>query len=213
MPRCRATSKQSGDRCKRHAAKGRNVCSMHGGKSLRGLDSPHFKTGRYSRSLPDRLAERYHEALADEGLMHLNDEIALIDSRLQDVLERLHTEGEGPGAWQQAQDARQRLEQAIAQDDANATRAGLVMVGEAIASGRDECAAWGMILGLVEQRRKLVDTERRRLLDEDRVVTIDRLMILMAAVVDIVRRHVGSREARRAISDEIRGLIGNGVET
>ncbi len=172
-----------------------------------------FKTGRYSKYLPDRLVERYEEALNDVELTRLDSEIALVDTKLQDVLERLHTEGEGPGAWEQVKDARQRLQRAIAQNDANATQAGLVMLSEAIASRRDECAAWGIILGLVEQRRKLVDTERRRLLDEDRVVTIDRLMILMAAVVDIVRRHVGSREARRAISDEIRGLIGDGIET
>ena len=68
------------------------------------------------------------------------------------------------------QDARQRLERGIARDDANATRAGLVMLGEAIASGRDESSAWGMILGLVEQRRKLVETERKHLADEDRFI-------------------------------------------
>ena len=213
MTQCTAMSKRSRERCKRFAAPGRATCNLHGGKSLKGVNATSFKHGRFSKYLPDRLAERYREALADEELLRLDDEIALLDTRLQDLLARLHQDGEGPGAWQQLRDAHQRLEQAIARDDANATQAGLVMLSEAIASRRDECAAWGIILGLVEQRRKLVDTERRRLLDEDRVVTIDRLMILMAAVVDIVRRHVGSREARRAISDEIRGLIGDGIET
>ena len=118
----------------------------------------------------NRLVEKYHQALADEELMRLDDEIALIDALLQDQLERLRQDGEEP-------------------------------------------IAWGQVMGLVEQRRKLVDTERKRLIDEDRAIPIERLMILMAAIVDIVRRHVASREARRAISDEIRGLIGNGVET
>ena len=59
-----------------------------------------FKTGRYSKYLPDRLVERYEEALNDVELMRLDDEIALVDTKLQDVLERLHQDGEGPGAWQ-----------------------------------------------------------------------------------------------------------------
>jgi len=131
------------------------------------VDSPSFKTGRHSRYLPDRLTEKYCEALADEELLRLDDEIALIDALLQDQLENLNQEGEEPIAWAQ-------------------------------------------VMGLVEQRRKLVDTERKRLMDEDRAIPIERLMILVAAIVDIIRRNVASQEARRAISDEIRGLVGDG---
>ncbi len=47
-----------------------------------------------------------------------------------------------------------------------------------------------MTLELIEARRKLVDTERRRLLDEDQVITVERLMILVAAIVDIIKRNV-----------------------
>jgi hypothetical protein len=166
-----------------------------------------FKTGRYSKYLPDRLVERYEEALNDVELMRLDDEIALVDTKLQDVLEQLPAEGEGPGAWQQLRDAHQRLEQAIARDDANATHAGLVMLSEAIASGGDESSAWRMILVLIEQRRKLVDTERRRLLDEDQVISVERLMILVAAIVDIIKRNVASREERAAVSNEVRRLV------
>jgi hypothetical protein len=171
MPRCRATSKQSGERCKRHAAKGLNVCSMHGGKSLRGVDSPRFKTGRHSKYLPDRLVERYEEALNDAELTRLDDEIALVDARLQDVLERLRVDG------------------------------------EAIAGGRDESTAWGLILGLMEQRRKLVATERKHLADDERFIAVERLMVMTAALLDIIRRHVASPETRKAIADEVRALI------
>jgi hypothetical protein len=171
MPRCRATSKQSGERCKRHAAKGLNVCSMHGGKSLRGVDSPRFKTGRHSKYLPDRLAERYEEALNDAELTRLNDEIAVVDARLQDLLDRLRADG------------------------------------EAIASGRDESTAWGLILGLMEQRRKLVATERKHLADDERFIAVESLMVFMAALLDIVRRWVPDPETQKAIGDEVRLLI------
>jgi len=164
MSQCRAISKRSGERCRKHSSKGLNVCSMHGGKSLRGVDSPRFKTGRHSRYLPANMVEKYEQALADEELMRLNDEIALVDALLQNQLEYLNQEGEEPVAWAQ-------------------------------------------VMGLVEQRRKLVDTERKRLLDEDQVITIERLMILVAAVADIVQRNVASREERAAVANELRLLV------
>ncbi len=138
---------------------------------MRGVDSMAFKTGRYSKYLPDRLVERYEEALNDVKLTRLDDEIALVNARLQDVLERLRADS------------------------------------DAIAGGRDDSTAWGMILELIERRRKLVDTERRRLLDEDHVISVERLMILVAAIVDIIKRNVASREERAAVSNEVRRLV------
>ena len=162
---CKARSKRSGQRCLKHASPGREVCHIHGGGSLRGADHPRFKTGRYSKFLPDRLAERYHRALADPGILRLDDEIALVDAQLQVRLEGLPTAG---------------------------------MSKATAAAVRD----------LIEQRRKLVDTERRRLMDEERVVTVERLMLLMTAIIDIIRRHVPSPEVRAKISDELRLLAG-----
>jgi hypothetical protein len=189
------------------AMKGRQVCYNHGGKSLAGAEAANYRHGRYSRYLPERLVSQYQEAMADEEITRLDSEIALVDTKLKDVLGRLYTDGEGPAAWHQVQEAHQQLQRAVAAVDTAAMRAGLTLLDGAMDSARQETASWGMILGLVEQRRKLADTERRRLLDEDRAITIDKLMLLMAAIIDIVRRHVASKEARGAIANEIRCLV------
>ena len=209
MAQCRAKSKRSGERCRRHAMKGKPVCHMHGGKTPTGIDSVNFKTGRYSRYIPERLLERYEEALNDEEITRLDSEIALIDTKLQDLLNRLEVDGEGPHAWQEVTTAHQILRAALtqAEPDAVAIRSAVFRMDRAIEHGGDEARAWSTIIVLIEQRRKLVDTERRRLADEDQAVSIDKLMLMMAAVVDIVRRHVASREARGAIAGEIRRLI------
>lgn len=147
---------------------------MHGGKSLRGVDSPRFKTGRYSKCLPDRLVVRYEEALNDAELTRLDDEIALVDARLQDLLDRLRVDG------------------------------------EAIAGGRDESTAWGLILGLMEQRRKLVSTERKHLADDERFIAVESLMVLLSALLDVIRRRVPDPETQKAIADELRHLLAAG---
>lgn len=55
IPRqCTATSKRSGVRCRKSAMTSRTVCLAHGGKTPRGVASPHFMHGRYSTALPFR---------------------------------------------------------------------------------------------------------------------------------------------------------------
>jgi len=67
----------------------RNVCLAHGGTTPRGAASPHFKIGRYSRSLPGHLVAAYEEALSDPRLLSLRDDIALTDAMLMETLSQL----------------------------------------------------------------------------------------------------------------------------
>jgi hypothetical protein len=86
---CTATSKRSGQRCRKSAMRGRTVCLAHGGRTPRGAASPHFKTGRYSRSLPGHLVAAYERALADPTLLSLRDEVALTDAMIAELLGQL----------------------------------------------------------------------------------------------------------------------------
>ena len=207
MARCTAMAKQTGERCKRHASKGRNVCAIHGGKSLVGVDSPNFRHGRYSKHLPDQLSMRYVEALNNADLICLDDEIALLEARLSTQLDLLQRTG--------VNDAALRRLKVLYRDFQRHTNAGrhqqairaITQLGQILEQGPDATTAWHEINELIEQRRRLVDTERKRLLDEDQVITVDRLMVLVAALVDIIRRNVASREERAAVSNEIRLLV------
>jgi hypothetical protein len=86
---CTARSKRSGEQCRKHAMRGRTVCLAHGGKTPRGAASPHFRTGRYSRSLPGHLVAAYERALHDPMLLSLRDEVALIDTMIAETLSEL----------------------------------------------------------------------------------------------------------------------------
>lgn len=86
---CTAMSKRSGQQCRKHAIRGRSVCRAHGGATPRGMASPHWKNGRYSTILPDRLASKYEDALQDRRLMSLRDAIALVDVDISESLRSL----------------------------------------------------------------------------------------------------------------------------
>jgi hypothetical protein len=109
---CAAKCKATGDQCRRRAVKGKRVCTVHGGLTPVGSASPHYKSGRYSRHLPARLSERYSEAQTDKRLLELRDEIALVDTRLADLLPRVDDASDDYPIWHEvfaAIDQRRRL--------------------------------------------------------------------------------------------------------
>ena len=89
---CCARSKRSGKQCRKHAMRGRTVCLAHGGKTPRGVASPHFKTGRYSRSLSGQLLNAYEIAQQDPQLLSLREDIALTDATVAQLLQQLDDE-------------------------------------------------------------------------------------------------------------------------
>jgi hypothetical protein len=187
--KCEATSKRSGHRCRKDAMIGRTVCHMHGGKTPRGFALPQTRTGRYSQHLPARLAARYAEAQGDSELLALRDEVCLIDARLTDVLGRVDT-GEAGRHWAALQHTWTDLTTAKAAGDVHQVSGLLTRIGELIQAGAADYAAWAEIIGLLQERRKLVESERKRLVELGQMITAERVITLVGVVEDAVRRHL-----------------------
>ena len=88
---CKAWSRRNQQQCRNHAMKGLAVCRMHGGKTPRGPASVHYKDGRHSRFLPARMFAAYKAAGLDPELMSLRQDLALLEARMIDVLQRVDT--------------------------------------------------------------------------------------------------------------------------
>lgn len=204
MAQCTAKSKRSGEQCKRGAVPGSTKCHMHGGKSLVGAASPVLKTGRYSKYLPERLMARYGEAQADADLLVLRDEVALVDTRLAELLGRVDT-GESARRWQEAQDAFGELHKARLKGDAKEFVAAMDGLERTLLSGNDY-GLWAEIANAVDLRKRLVESERKRLVEMQQVITAERAMVLLTTVVDIIRTHVTDRDTLAVISAEFRKL-------
>ena len=198
--------------CQRPPVAGRERCRLHGGATPIGAGSPHFRTGRHSRYLPTRLAARYDEAQADQRLLELRDDIALVDARIADLLARVDT-GESGALWKQAQNAYQTMLREQRAGNSAAATDHLRAVGDLLARGAEDHAVWGEIMSLLDQRRRLAESERRRLLETDQMITAERVMVLIATVADIVKRYVTDRQALAGISEELRKLANADAET
>ncbi len=193
--RCKAQSKRSGARCKRYASTGREVCRMHGGATPRGIDSPHIKSGRYSKELPADLLTTFNESLADVELKELERELALVDARTSQLLQDLNS-GKAVPAWEDAVYAwraykRAKLKRDKAAADDAAARLDDVLETQ---SSRERC--WGEVKELVALRRKLTDSQTKRDVMTGRFVEATKVAVLVTALVDAVNSEADSATAR-----------------
>lgn len=200
---CGATTR-SGGPCKGAAVTGGNGrCRMHNGHGRNsGLTNGRYRSGRYSRNLPPRLAERYDAALADEELLTIRDEVALIEARLSDVLSRVDT-GEAGALWKEAGD----LYALLSDSDVEKAYAAQRALGDVLLRGRGDWAAWAEVGRLVDQRARLVAAEQARLKTLEQTITAEQAMLLLSAVDDAVRRHVADPDILAAISSELGRLV------
>lgn len=180
-------------------------CRMHGGKTPQGFALPQTTTGRYSKHLPTRMLATFDEARNDPDLLALHADIALIDARLSDVLARVDS-GESGHIWQELKATYKALQDANRSRDTQAAGQALNEIGSLITRGHLDYAAWADVRTLVEQRRKLVESERKRLVDMQQVITSEQAMLLIARLYDSVTQHVSDRTALAAIAADLGGL-------
>ncbi len=195
--RCGAKTR-SGKPCKNPLVRGSRRCRMHRGTQPKGAASPSFKHGRYSKHLPTRLAARYEEALHDPQLLEQKAEIGLLDARLADLLGQVET-GAGADLWKEIRSTYGDLRQALVEGDNAGVSMAMVGLDRQLKRIGHDQAAWREIYGLVEQRRKLVESERKHRLQERLVLTVEEAMWHLSALTDAVRKHVSDRDKLAAI--------------
>ena len=202
---CKATSKRHQRQCRNPAMRGLEVCRMHGGKTPRGPASPHFKDGRYSRFLPSRLFAQYCAAANDPRLLELRESIATVDARIVDLLQRVDS-GEAGSLWRQTQTAMGRIQRAQARGHGDALEGAVGTLQRLITQGVADYAAWHEVGELIEQRRRLCESEQKRVTMAHEVLTVEQAMMLVGQVVDVIRTHVPDRQVLSAIALDLQAL-------
>jgi hypothetical protein len=195
--------KRDGTPCKA-AAMQNGRCRIHGGKSLSGVASPTFKTGRYSQHLPQELLTAYERSQSDPELLAVREDISLLDSLLISNLTRLET-GESGKAWQTLIRLINQIDKAFANENYGEVMINVRMLRELADNRMEQFAVEEEIRSKLEQRRRLVESERDRLIKGKMVIEGDRAVVLISALLDSVKRNVTDRDTLSAIqSDFIR---------
>jgi hypothetical protein len=205
--RCTATSKQSGERCKRRAAVGRTVCIIHGGRTLSGIAHPNWTHGGYSAAVPPALRDAYDRAMADADLLDLTRDLALIDAEIRELLPQTET-GDHEAAWLRSRDLWSAFAAAERRGDLPGLQAAINELQALYADGPRPSDARTRIDDLIERRARLVAVEQRRRVAGQTLVTIEQAMTAMGALMAAVRAHVADRPTLAAIQAEYARLVG-----
>jgi len=203
---CQGTSKRSGNQCEKWKMRGKNYCHIHGGKTPSGVGLPQFDHGRYSVSVPARLSQSYEETLNDPKRLELDNELALLISRNQELLQSLYS-GESNGLWKRLRSYKGAMEKARRDGDADAADEYLNTIMRLIERGADDGERWAELMKNVDQQRRLAESERKRLVDAHQMVTTEELMAFMGAVLGILKKHVRDQSVLRAIGYDIEALV------
>lgn len=212
MTQCAAHSKRTGQQCRQSAMVGKTVCYHHGGATPIGATSPHFRSGRYSKYLPERLREKYDLAQQDPEILVLRDEIALADARLADLLTRVDA-GESGALWKELKDLVDQLGKSVETLDLDGARAALRGLRDVMLKGHTDASAWQEIQAVLMLREHLVRSERQRLVQMQQMISVEQAMTLIAALTESVRRHVTEPDALRAISADLARLTAVAART
>lgn len=204
MPRCTAI-KASGEQCRAWAINGTTKCARHGGKSLKGIAHPNFKHGKFVKYIPPRLRERFDESMKDQDLLEMRSSIALTDARVEDLLSRVDT-GEAGKLWASAITVYNAMMAAVAGEEERKFQEKIRELGQILNQGSSDFAAWGEVFGLIEQRRRLVESEQKRLIAANSMIPVDQAMVLVSALLDIIKRNVEDQKTLSIISREV-GLL------
>lgn len=205
MAKCGAKRKRGPGKCSNNAMpNGR--CYWHGGATPSGVASANYKHGRYAKRIPDRLVQDYQKSINDPDLLALNAEISLVDSRLSDLLSRVDT-GESGDLWNQVQGSFMEFRSANATGDQEKMAIALTDLNRIINLGVDDYRAWDEIGKALEQRRRLVESERKRRTEMESMITAERQMLLIAGILGVIRENVTDRKTLSKLSVGIGALI------
>ena len=179
---------------------------MHGGRSPVGIASLSFKTGRYSRYLPQRMVADYEASLHDQELLSLRDGISAIDALVLDIIRTLDT-GEAGSLWATVLRHKREYEAATKAGNRVGAQTAIERMFAAIEHGAADAQSRAEVANMLEKRRKLTEAEQRRLERMQRLVDMQDVLALLAtlsvAVKDAVERHVDDPVAARAILTDV----------
>ena len=190
--------------CRKPPVTGRNRCELHGGLTPRGLASANTKTGRYSKDVPTQLSSRYEEARQDQELLNLRDDIAIAEARTGELLSKL---GEGADL----QKAIQHLQNQITKGGSTPSEITAEIQKLTNKLTAFEGATWAEVREQQEKKRKLIESERRRLRDMAMFISVEQVMLLMSRVQDIVMRNVTIANDRAVIGRELQTLAADSL--
>ena len=206
---CGAKTRKGGQ-CKRSPSAGKKRCRLHGGATPAGVASPHFRHGRYSKVLPMDMRKRYEASKKDQELLTHEPEIRLLDTHLHSLIQQIN-DAPKQDTLRRAKEIWAEFRQAKADDNTEFMEQCLERVDGVFRAEEPMLQSWGEIREVLEIRRKMLESETRRIKDSQHSMNAEQLLAIIEYLVDVIRKAVNKyadRETAKKILSQITGDIG-----
>jgi len=139
-------------------------------------------SGRYSRNVSGQLKQDYERLLADETLLNLADEIAMLQTIYGNKLEEIQAGG-AEHNWQKMASLWEDFMQAVVNGD-SATQTRLVYeVDELITKHAQQTIGIKEVQSLSESLRRLVESESKRRVQNETLIGVENVMLIIEAAL------------------------------
>jgi len=223
-PRCQAWNPNYGRQCL-GLARPNGKCRSHNGSAASGIAAPNYKHGKYVSNLPKRYLSNFRAAQDNPDYLKLQDDIHLVDARLMEltgsidekssslIFDKLSAE---VSKMEMAQAAVVRSQNITDKETRERMRAkanadyidSVSELSRLIKRGAKEWYIWHDITDLIEKRRRLVETERKLLVDMQNLIRIEDTFVRFDILMESIRRNVPDRDTRAAIQSDYNAAVG-----
>ena len=187
--------------------RGKEVCHFHGGKSPVGPESGTWIDGSSSKFraiFTGDALEHYETARRDDRYLELREDLAVLDTLFLEAM-KVARVGEGGALWEELGQTWRRFQEAEPTRDATSAGRALKRMGELIEEGVSRHAAQLHALEIHERKRRTSETERRRIVDQERTITQTQAMSFAAGLIALMREAVAGEDNEREILARFHG--------
>ena len=169
-------------------------------------------TNRRSKLFPLSLASRYEQAINDPELMSHRQDLGLIEVRIEQLMKRMQND-EQPDRWKDLQQRFSELKFAQIENDTAGFANVCGLIETIFKDIQEDYAAWDQIMDILELRRKINESELKRLIAMNQMISAEDAMKLVAQLLAAIKRNMSSNrtfeEMYKGIAYEFNLLTGS----
>ncbi len=177
-------------------------CHLHGGLSPKGPAAASYQGKGFSKYFPSKkLGKIFARSFEDPELTRSRKDLAIVETRLVELIQSLNTQQNG-SLWTQLRSKHRELKRS----KPTSTKAANLFkeIGELVERGSNDSLIWNEIAKQIDLRRRLLDSETKRIHVAHQVMTAEEVRMLIDSVANLIRDHVKDRQTLQKISE---GLI------
>lgn len=198
---CQEPCNESG-KCKKHGA----GVVRQTGKPIAERERMTRSAGRYYPRLPSHLKTAYRKIAASIDLQSLAGEIAMIELRINQIIDKLKT-NETEQKWTQLKSLFHEFKSASRNNDKETVKACLEDMDKVINEGNNESALWDHLINdLFVKKAGLVQVESKRMYMLGATATAEQVRSLAGALITCFLEEVSDYDTRRRVIERIKQL-------